>query len=177
VPSGLPSIRFLPRPLAARCAHLCTHSFIQSHHVLCDSRLSQTKLKRKAEAKEEEHLSSRPAWVLDHNLCRLWSEGLEEDMIPENLRLTADAMAQVKQLCRWAEGQVAQLEQGVEQPQPQPQPPPTVPTVAAAAFVSPLPVAPVPRVQFIADSATLAKVAALKVGPRVGPSPATVLEM
>lgn len=95
----------------------------------------------------------------------------------------ASTTAQVKRLCTWTEGQVAQLQQeNQEQQLPPPPPPlPTVPTVYAAPFVSPLPVAPVPRVQgpvqFIADSATLAKVAALKAGPRVGPSPATVLEM
>ena len=37
-----------------------------------------------AEAKEEESLSTRPAWVVDHNLANLWSEGLDEDMIPDS---------------------------------------------------------------------------------------------
>ena len=45
-------------------------------------RLSQTKLKRKADGEEEKLLSSRPAWVVDHNLCHLWSKGLDESMIP-----------------------------------------------------------------------------------------------
>ena len=157
-------------------------SFSESHHVMCDSCLSQVKLKRKAEGKEEERLSSRPAWVVDHNLCTLWSEGLDEEMIPEELRLTADAKAQVKRLQMWAEEQVAQVEQEQQGQQEQPLPPPpaplpTVPTVAAAAFVSPLPVARVPVAPMRFDPAVLAQVAALKSGPRVGPSPATVLEM
>ena len=146
--------------------------------------VSQTKLKRKAEAKEEERLLTRPAWVLDHNLANLWSDGLEEDMIPEEVRPTADALAQVKRLCQWAERQVAELEQVTEQveaPLQQPQPsPPLVPTVAATAFVSPPPVAAAAHIPSVAvrfDPATLAKMAALKAGPRVGLSPAAVLEM
>ena len=71
----------------------------------CDLHLSQTKLKRKAEAKEEERLSSRPAWVVDHNLCHLWSEGMDESMIPEELRLSADVLGQLQRLCQWAEEQ------------------------------------------------------------------------
>ena len=145
-------------------------------------RLSQTKLKRKADGEEEKLLSSRPAWVVDHNLCHLWSKGLDESMIPEELRLSADAMAQVQRLCQWAEQQVAELEQADEQAPlpPPPPPPPLVPTVAAAAFVSPSHVAapvPDPVVPVRFDPAVLAQVAALKSGPRVGPSPATVLDM
>ena len=107
--------------------------------------VSQTKLKRKADGEEEERVFSRPAWVLDHNLCDLWSKGLEENMIPEDLRLTAEALAQVKQLCQWAErqvGHVAEMEQviegiGVAAPlPPQQQSPPLVPTVAATACVA-----------------------------------------
>lgn len=105
-------------------------------------------------------------------------------MIPEDLRLTAEALVQVKRLCQWAERQVAELEQVTEeveaQPQPQPQPsPPLVPTVAAAAFVSPPLVAaaaPVPVVR-VFDPTVLERAAALKAGPRVGSSPATVLNV
>ena len=74
-------------------------------------------------------------------------------MIPEDLCLTAEALAQVKRLCQWAERQVAELEQVTQDVEAQLQPsPPLVPTVAAAAFVSPphvtaaapVPVVPVP---------------------------------
>ena len=41
-----------------------------------------------AEAEAEDLLSSRPTWVVDHNLADLWKDGLSEDMIPEDLRLT-----------------------------------------------------------------------------------------
>ena len=137
----MPRIPFLlQRLLAVRCARFCAHSFsnLTSHHVLCDS---QTKLKRKAEgeAVEEERLSCRPAWVVDHNLCHLWSKGMDESMLPKELRLTPEALAQIKRLQLWAEEQVAQLEQEQgQQEQPLPPPPaplPTVPTIAAAAFV------------------------------------------
>ena len=61
--------------------------------------------------------------MLDHNLCHLWSEwGLEEDMIPEDLCLTAEALAQVKRLCQWTERQVAELEQVTDQVEAPPQP-------------------------------------------------------
>jgi len=149
---------------------------------VCPYPYPQRKLKSKKEAEEEEVLSSRPAWVLDHNLANLWADGLDEDMIPEELRLTADTVAQIKRLQVWAEERVTELE--LEQPQPQPpqppppvQPPPpamAVPTVvAAAAFASPP--APVPVVEW--DPTVLARVAALKAGPRVGPSPASVTDI
>ena len=89
---------------------------------------SQTKLKRKAEAKEEERLCNRPAWVLDHNLANLWEEGLEEDIIPEEYRLTSNAAAQVKRLCMWAERQVALLEQERQKQARPPLAPPTLPS-------------------------------------------------
>ena len=137
-------------------------------------------MKRKAEAEEEEEerLSNRPAWVLDNNLCYLWSEwALSEDTIPEEVRLTAEAVAQVQRLCQWAKGQVAQLELELEQEQ---QPPQQPVAVTAVAFATPVPRAaapPVPVVPVRFDPDVLAQVAALKAGPRVGPSPATVLEM
>lgn len=138
----------------------------------------QRKLTTKEESNDEERLLSRPAWVLDHNLANLWSEGMDEDTIPEDLRLTAGEAAKIKRLQAWAEEQVAELEQAeVEQPRPQPQLP--VPVVdGSAAFVTPVSapvsVPVVAPVRF--DPAVLARVAALKAGP-VCVSPATVLEM
>ena len=82
---------------------------------MCHACASQ-KRKKKAEVVEAEAeaeaelLSSRPAWVVDHNLAPLWMKGLSEDMIPEELRLTPEAAAQLKRLCQWAERQVAELE-------------------------------------------------------------------
>lgn len=90
----------------------------------------------KKEANEEK-VSSRPTWVLDHNLCHLWQDwGLDEEGIPESLRLTVDAQAQIARLLAWAAQTVDQLAQdqlaqAKEQPQPQPcsQPPPLQPLV------------------------------------------------
>ena len=78
----------------------------------------------KKEAQAEEDLSSRPAWVLDHNLANLWADGLNEDTIPEQLRLTADTILQIKRLQEWVEAQVAEKEQEQEQRQPPPLRPP-----------------------------------------------------
>ena len=93
----------------------------------------------------------------------------------------------MQRLCRWAEELVAQLEQEKQQQQqqplplpPPPQSPLLVPTVAAVAFVLLLPVAAaahVPVVPVHFDPTVLAQVAALKAGPRVGPSPATVQDV
>ena len=56
-----------------------------------------------AEAETEaELLSSRPAWVVDHNLASLWMKGLSEDMIPEELRLSPTEMAKLERLREWA---------------------------------------------------------------------------
>ena len=49
-----------------------------------------------------ELLSSRPAWVVDHNLASLWMKGLSEDMIPEELRLSPTEMAKLERLREWA---------------------------------------------------------------------------
>ena len=77
---------------------------------------------------------------------------------------------------------MAELEQVMEQVEAQhapPQPsPPLVPTVAATALVSlPPAAAPAPAVPVRFNPAVLAKLAALKAGPRVGSSPATVLDV
>jgi hypothetical protein len=148
--------------------------------------LLQRKLKSKEEGNMEKGLSFRPAWVLDHNLAKLWSEGMKESMIPEDLQLTTAEAVKILRLQAWAEERVEELELEQRQPPPpppQPQPSPPMPTVAATAFMSPMPVAPVAAaradapVGFVFDGAALARAAALKAGPRVGISPATVLEM
>ena len=124
---------------------------------------------------------------LDNNLCYLWQEwGLDENGIPESLRLTADALAQIARLQAWAERQVGQLAQAKEQPlslprsQPPPPPQPRVPVVDAAPAVSPV-AAPARPMWAVppppVDPAAIARAAVLKAGPRVGVSPTTVLEM
>jgi hypothetical protein len=153
---------------------------------VCVQRKLTSKEETEEETEEETYLSSRPAWVVDHNLCNLWSEGLDEESIPKEVRLTADALAQIGRLQAWAAVQVAELRKAGERQQsqprsqpPQPQPQPRVPVVDATAAVSPVPalsgwpmVAP-----FQFDPAVIARREALKAAPRVGASPATVLDM
>ena len=123
---------------------------------------------------EAEGLSSRPAWVVDHNLANLWKDGLSEDMIPEDLRLSPAEMAKLERLREWAAVETAALEEAAQPPAPLTAPPPP-PVVAAAAWEDAVLVPPAtPRVF---DPAALAQAAALKAGPRVGVSPDTVLAL
>ena len=94
---------------------------------------------------------------------------MDESMIPEHIRLSAEAVPEVKRLQEWAEQDMMELQQAKEAAtatQPQPPAVPCVPTVAAAAFMSPVPAAPcvhvpVEPVQKF-DPSVLARVAVLK---------------
>ena len=53
----------------------------------------------------------RPAWVIDHNTFKLWEGGCDEDMIPEDIRFSAETKAQITRMLEWAARMAAELEQ------------------------------------------------------------------
>ena len=156
-------------------------SLLSRAGLLSLSHVPQRKAEAVAEVEAEagaELLSSRPAWVIDHNTATLWQRPFfSEDMIPENIRLSAAATAELLRLREWAAGAVVELEEAteaeVEAPPPpltlmplSPTPLPALPTATpATAIVQP----------YIFNGAAIAQAAALKSGPRVGGSPDTVL--
>ena len=119
-------------------------------------------------------LSSRPAWVVDHNLASLWMKGLSEDMIPEELRLSPTEMAKLERLREWAADKAEETAQAPALPLQAltTPPPPPVAVASRANLISSGAATP-----FVFDPAALAQAVALKVGPRVGGSPDTVLPL
>ena len=133
-----------------------------------------TVVEAEAEA-EADLLSSRPAWVVDHNLASLWMKGLSEDMIPLELRLSPAEMAKLERLREWAAGKAEETAQAAALPLEAlttPLPPPVAVAAAAHSLVARGVGTP-----FVFDPAALAQAAALKAGPRVGGSPDTVLTL
>ena len=156
---------------------------------MCCSRLARTQRKTgDAEEEEEEQIwadvmVTRPAWVVDADTYNLWELGLDGSDIPDDVRLSPEAAAQVLRLREWAAAEVARRAKeaaGPAQPQVQPQPQPRqLPEAVPPLQAEPEPVGGLwsssswPK-QF--DANVLALAERLEAGPRVGVSPSSVMD-
>ena len=118
---------FLPKAAGRKVCCPCYLDAMTAISLMCDCACAtvcvQRKLTSKEETNEEDVLSSRPAWVIDHNLCHLWSEwGLDEEGIFRRTSASRRTRWRRSLACRCGlrRGQVAELEQAGEQQQPHP---------------------------------------------------------
>ena len=135
---------------------------------------------RQEDLEDIEAVTTRPAWVVDHNTYKLWEQGLDESMMPADIVFSEETAEQVKRMLAWAAARVAELDDARLQPQaapPQPPPQPSQeegPRVRGTEGPS---LALLPRLPPAAfDGAVLARAAALAAGPRVGVSPTSVMQ-
>ena len=156
---------------------------------MCCSRLARTQRKTgDAEEEEEEQIwadvmVTRPAWVVDADTYNLWELGLDGSDIPDDVRLSPEAAAQVLRLREWAAAEVARrAKEAAAQPQVQPQPQPRqLPEAVPPLQAEPEPVGGSwssslwPK-QFDANVLGDVLAARLKAGPRVGVSPSSVMD-
>ena len=118
---------FPPKAAGRKVCCPCYLDAMTAISLMCDCACAtvcvQRKLTSKEETNEEDVLSSRPAWVIDHNLCHLWSEwGLDEEGIFRRTSASRRTRWRRSLACRCGlrRGQVAELEQAGEQQQPHP---------------------------------------------------------
>ena len=57
-----------------------------------------------------EAVTTRPAWVVDHNTYKLWEQGLDESMMPADIVFSEETAEQVKRMLAWAAARVAELD-------------------------------------------------------------------
>ena len=65
---------------------------------------------RQEDLEDIEAVTTRPAWVVDHNTYKLWEQGLDESMMPADIVFSEETAEQVKRMLAWAAARVAELD-------------------------------------------------------------------
>jgi hypothetical protein len=141
---------------------------------------SQRKIPEAAAPMAEETELIQPTWVIDHETFNLWELGVDEAALPEDVKLTAETKAQLSRLREWAKGEMERrrAEPVLEvQAEPEPSQPALVtPSVSSQSMWGWGPGSVVCPRATVFDPAIKAKAVALATGPRVGPSPTSVMQ-
>ena len=165
------------RSYAARC-------LVRFYLITCAARIVRAQRKKKDDDEEQElGTAVRPAWVIDNNTYTLWARGCNEDMMPKEIIFTPETKAQLERMLEWAAGRAAELEQAEKKAKAErllPSPPP----LRVTAQLEPLPGAgagsslPTEReaFPFVPSQSIVAMAKALAAGPRVGPSPTSIMQ-